>query len=98
MGHPRGAGDGDGRARRIRARHVGVSRVLHPRAGRLRDRVTRPPGPRTRARTYGTGDRRRSRARTRLAPSREGVARGVGALPPPAGQDSADECGHAAPS
>ena len=46
---PRRPRGGDGRARRLRARHVGLSRVLHPRARRLRDREPRAPGPGTRA-------------------------------------------------
>ena len=33
-----------GRARRVRARHVGLSRVLHPGPGRIRDRAPRPRG------------------------------------------------------
>ena len=33
----------DGRSRRLRARHVGLSRVLHPGPRRLRHRVAQPP-------------------------------------------------------
>ena len=36
LGHPRRGGGRDRRARRLRARHVGLPRVLHPGSGRLR--------------------------------------------------------------
>ena len=39
---PGGARARDGRPGRVRARHVGLPRVLHPGPGRLRDRVARP--------------------------------------------------------
>ena len=40
---PRRAGGRGGGPRRLRARHVGLSRVLHPGSGRLRDREPRAP-------------------------------------------------------
>ena len=55
---PHRAGGRDGRPGRVRARHVGLSRVLHPGPGRLRHGGARPPRPRARAR----------RARRRLRP------------------------------
>ena len=48
VGHPRRAGGRDRRARRPRARHVGLPRVLHPGSGRLRHGVARPPRARAR--------------------------------------------------
>ena len=43
LGHPRRGRDRDRRPGRLRARHVGLPRVLHPGPGRLRDRVARAP-------------------------------------------------------
>ena len=65
LGHPRRARGRDGRSRRLRARHVGLPRVLHPGPRRLRDRDARPPRARPRA-TIGPGacrSQRRDRAR-----------------------------------
>ena len=50
LGHPRRGARRDVGPGRGRARHVGLSRVLHPGAGRLRDGGA-PPSPRERART-----------------------------------------------
>ena len=41
VGHPRRRGGGDARPRRLRARHVGLPRVLHPGSRRLRDGTAR---------------------------------------------------------
>ena len=49
VGDPRRAARRDGGARRRRARHVGLSRVLHPGSRRLRDRVARASRARARA-------------------------------------------------
>ncbi len=63
VGDPRRAARRDGGPRRRRARHVGLSRVLHPGPRRLRDGVARPPRPRARAlrpyRCRSPGSRRR---------------------------------------
>ncbi len=48
--------------RRIRARHVGLSGVLHPGPGRVRDGSARPPRARARAATPGPGSRADRRA------------------------------------
>ena len=42
VGHPRRGSRRDRRARRLRARHVGLSRVLHPGPGWLRHGIARP--------------------------------------------------------
>ena len=60
--HPhRGRGRG-GRSRRLRARHVGLPRVLHPGPGRLRDRDAQPSG--------GCGRQRSARQPLLRAPRR----------------------------
>ena len=60
VGDPRRARGRDGRPGRLRARHVGLPRVLHPGPRRLRHRVARAPRPRARA---SPGGRCRHRAR-----------------------------------
>ena len=52
--HPHRARGRVGRARRVRARHVGLSRVLHPGPGRLWHRGARPPRPVARPRAHGS--------------------------------------------
>ena len=79
VGDPCRAGNGDGRSRRLGARHVGLPRVLHPGSRRLRDRGARSSRPFARARAHGTCSRRarrRARAGARLGGRDfEGVAR-----------------------
>ena len=62
VGNQGRAGGRDGRARRVRTRHVGLPRVLHPGPGRLRDGVPRPPA---RPRPPPPLRRRRARGRAR---------------------------------
>jgi len=66
VGHPRRGSRRDRRPRRLRARHVGLSRVLHPGAGRVRRRVPRPPRDRPRPRAHRCGDRPQARDRAHL--------------------------------
>ena len=73
---PRGAGGRDGRARRVRARHVGLPRVLHPGPGRLRDRGARPPRPRARAARARHRPVVRRRRRSSRRPARRTRLRG----------------------
>ena len=56
VGDPRRGGDRDGRPGRLRARHVGLPRVLHPGSRRVRDGGPRPPRPLARTQTGSGSD------------------------------------------
>ena len=103
LGHPRRGGRRDGRAGRLRARHVGLSRVLHPGSRRLRHRRARPrAGPRRRpgrvdghARWCRTAPRLHSSRSNSLSPT---TGRGLRAAPRPRAETGERSCPPGAPS
>ena len=81
--HPHRARGRGGRARRLRARHVGLPRVLHPGPGRLRDRDAQPSGRWRRCATRrGSGARTHRRPRRSKAPSDPSRCGGAARRPP----------------
>ena len=96
VGHPRRRGGRDARARRLRARHVGLPRVLHPGPGRLRDRVAQPPRS-ARARSAAAGTRRctRRRRRSRASSGAGAGGSGCGRSRPAAGDRGKQDQGRA---
>ena len=66
LGDPGRGGGGDGRPRRLRARHVGLSRVLHPGPGRLRRVEHAAVGARPAGRAGSAEHRSAARARRNL--------------------------------